>query len=90
MTTDMRQKFWTLFNDEIQGGVSSDMWSMIDVWIDEGVITQEEWNDNEMSICILFDDHWFTCARCGWTMPVSDMGEDEDGEMVCGDCNAEH
>lgn len=47
----------------------------------------EFFNKNEMQIALMFDNHFFTCHSCGWTMPIDCMGEDSEfGEFQCTDC----
>jgi len=77
----------SLFSDEIQGGASQDMYGMLDKWIDDGEVTEEEAIHHEMLICNVFDADWFTCTRCSWTLPMSDMADDEEmDEWYCHDC----
>ena len=66
------------------------MYSLIDEAIQNGEITREEYDDNELEIAYLFDNFWFTCSVCGWTMPIGDMGEDVDGDMACASCSDEY
>jgi hypothetical protein len=87
-TEEMRNKWYDLFSREIQGGSSNDMWTMVEVWIDDGVITTEEYHDHEGAICALFDANWFTCEGCGWTLPIEEMAESGDG-WHCEDCDKE-
>lgn len=82
MNDQFRTKMYNLFYDNIQGGVCEDMLGMIDRWIEEGEITQEDWDLNELAICNLFDENWFMCDGCGWTLPI----EEECGDWRCNDC----
>ena len=87
MTDELFARVSKLFHDEIQGGCSNDMWGMMDRFIEDGYLTQEEWQLNEVAICSMFDDSWFTCEGCGWTMPVAEMNMDADWH--CEDCAGE-
>jgi len=86
MNDDLRTRLWAIFG-RVEGGSTEDMWTMLDNAIDDGIITQEEFDENEKSIAHFFDDHWFNCASCGWTMPVEEMGEDLNGELACHECS---
>lgn len=89
MSDDLMKRIDTIFA-RIEGGSAVDMYQLIDQAIDEGEITQEEYLKNEMAIANYFDTHYFTCSGCGWTMPISDMGEDSEvGDLVCTDCEEE-
>lgn len=84
MNEELSNRLYKLFSDEIQGGCTNDMVGMIDIWIEDGEITEDEARDNEMAIANLFDTHWFTCNNCGWTMPINEMADNDD--WVCTDC----
>lgn len=96
LTQERRREIHDAFANEIQGGVSKDWMQIIDEWIeafDEGseyfTMSQEEFQNNEIEIATLFDDWFFSCNSCGWTMPIDDMGEDNNGEFRCTDCEKE-
>lgn len=89
MNDELRNRIQKIF-DRIEGGSTEDMYRLIDIAIDDGEITQQEWVDNEMAICDFFDTHWFYCTQCGWTLPISEAGQDtESGELACRDCSPE-
>ena len=89
MPDDLRNRMFKLFEQEVEGGVAKDMMQMVDEFIDYEGITQEEWDDNEYAICVLFDNHWFNCVGCGWTMPNECQTEAETSELMCSDCHSE-
>jgi len=86
MNDDLSRRVTTIF-ERIEGGSTEDWQSLIDQAIEDGNITQDEFDDNEMAIANLFDSRWFYCAGCGWTFPTDHMGEDRDGELMCEDCS---
>ena len=86
MNDDLSRRVTAIF-ERIEGGSTEDMESLLERAIEEGDITQEEYNCNEMAIAYLFDARWFYCAGCGWTQPVDQMGEDRDGELMCDECS---
>jgi hypothetical protein len=59
--------------------------SLIDLAIQEGTITQQQYRVNEVSILEMIDDAIFECAECGWTMPTSERSYTVDD--TCSDCN---
>lgn len=83
MDNELRAKIWDLFNQEIQGGCCNDMVSILEGFVEDGGLTEDECWKNEVAIASLFDDNWFTCEGCGWTMPMADKGDDS---WYCGDC----
>ncbi len=97
ITDERREEIRQAFASEIDGGVSKCWTSIIDEWIeafDEGSnwqfsMSSDEFNKNEMEIACIFDDGWFTCASCGWTMPLDCMGEDLNDEFRCEQCERE-
>lgn len=75
--------------DHLRGG-SQDIISGFDEAVEEGLISQEEWDKHEMSILDIADNHIFTCVGCNWTLNVDEMGEDTDGgEIQCTNCAGE-
>jgi len=89
MNDDLMKRIDTIFA-RIEGGSAVDMYSLLDDAIYDGEITQEEYLKNEMAIANYFDTHYFTCSGCGWTLPISEQGEDSDsGELACNDCGEE-
>lgn len=77
-------KIYSAFEEHIQGGVAE--YPMTEEWLVEEaqVCTSGFFLENEMKICLLFDEHFFQCTECGWTMPIEDLAEDY--EWTCGDC----
>lgn len=89
MLTDARRFFYQeLFSGEIEGGVCKDMSQIIDELTEEDNVLDKEFRDNEMEICGIFDDGWFTCCGCGWTMPISEVSDRED-DLECVQCSEE-
>ena len=88
MNDTEHQKIWNIFNDEIEGGCSSYMEAILEKAVENGYLDEDFWRDNEMAICVLFDNSWFTCEACGWTLPIGDMqdGESDSGAWVCQSC----
>lgn len=88
MTNEEQIKLHDIFYSAIQGGSTDWMESILERAVEDGELTEDFVHDNELAIAYYFDDHWFTCVVCGWTMPISDMGEDtEGGELQCEDCS---
>ena len=81
---DMYFKVNDYFARTVQGATSDDLMELVDRMIDEGVITQEEYNAHEMEIHAIIDSGFFTCEGCSWTMPISE--QDERGEWHCKQC----
>lgn len=73
--------------NKTEGGTSEGIMEMLDYAIDMGYISEEEYNANEVQILNYIDSHIFECTGCGWTQPVSQMGQDVDGEFRCEDCD---
>ena len=88
MNYELRNKIWNLFSKHIQGGCTDDMMGMLDTFIENGDLTQEEVQLNEMAIANLFDADWFTCDTCGWTMPMSEMADNDNWQ--CTDCEEDN
>lgn len=84
LTDERRLEISIKFASEIEGGVTKDFMQIIDEWVEDGFISQEEYDLNEMAIAGIFDDGFFTCNGCGWTMPVCEMSSDSDWE--CNEC----
>ena len=85
MLTDARyREIQGLFQAHIGGGISEDFMSMVDRFIEDGNILQEEFQLNEATICFIFDADFFTCSACAWTLPIYDMADDNDWQ--CEDC----
>lgn len=72
------------FGAIVQGGVSEDIFSIVDRMIENDELQEDEFHNNEMTILGAIDNRWFTCTRCDWTMPISDMADNDDWE--CTDC----
>lgn len=79
------QKVHNLFAQAIQGGCSENMTNILDAAIDEGDLSEDFCRKYEMEICNIFDDGWFTCNQCSWTMPISEMADNDD--WICTDCD---
>ena len=86
LTDKRRQEIANLFCQEVEGGVCKDFMQIVEGFIENEDMTPEEFDDNELEIAYIFDDGWFTCSQCGWTMPVCEMGEDVNAEFVCQSC----
>lgn len=72
----------------IDGGVAT--WYFDAEWFQEmGFCSADFFGDNETEIAYMFDDYFFSCNFCGWTMPNDCMGEDLHGELRCTDCENE-
>lgn len=72
----------------VQGGVSEDMMNVMDAMIEEGVITQEYFDANEVEIMSAADEIVFTCENCSWTVPMEQMCAI--GDWMCNDCAGEN
>lgn len=42
-------------------------------------------HSEELKICYVFDDNYFSCDICGWTLPISECNTDYD-KFICEDC----
>lgn len=84
LTTEQHQKIYDLFAAEIQGGTADYMESILDKFIEEGDLDEELVRANEAEIARLFDDNWFTCNSCNWTLPIAEMANNDNWE--CNDC----
>ena len=85
MLTDARyREVQGLFHAHIDGGVSEGFTSMVGRFIENGDISEEEFQLNEATICFIFDADFFTCSVCDWTFPISDMADGDDWQ--CEDC----
>ena len=79
----VKEEFTKAVANHVDGGVSE--YPMDDYWlVDNGVMTQEEYDTYEDKLCYVFDMNWFQCNSCGWTMPMEDMAGNDNWE--CGDC----
>lgn len=87
MEDGLRSMIFLHVIDRVEGGTHHGIMQMIDEAIDDGFITEQEFRENELEICDMIDNHIFECSGCGWTLPVSETGEDQNGELRCGDCS---
>lgn len=87
MKDDLRSMIFLYVIDRVEGGISHGIMQMIDEAIEDGYIGEKEFAENESEILGLIDDHIFECSGCGWTLPVSETGEDENGELRCVECS---
>jgi hypothetical protein len=83
MNDELRNKFVKIFQ-QVDGGSSTHMEAMIDDAIENGIITRNDFDDNELEVCGIFDNDWFTCLGCDWILPIED--QDERGEWHCKQC----
>lgn len=83
MNDELRAKFMKIF-ERIEGGSTEDMMTLIDVAIDDEEISADDYYLNDSEVCAMFDTYWFTCTQCSWTMPMSEMADDD--EWRCKDC----
>ncbi len=74
LTETRRREIHDALSQEIEGGVSKGFDQIIDEWLDEERMTEEEWGLNEVEIAHIFDDGFFECQGCGWTVPVDATG----------------
>ena len=79
----VREEFSKFLENHIQGGTTE--YPMDEYYLeDQGVMTTEEYNKYEFELCAYFDDRYFECKECGWTLPISDMADNDNWE--CMDC----
>ena len=89
LTEDQRHTIRDHFARTVQGGCADgfmrmceDFWELYPEW-------EEVFAKNELEIAGIFDDDFFTCNGCEWTLPICE--QDERGEWHCRDCmNEEH
>ena len=74
LTETRRREIHDALAQEIEGGVSKGFVQIIDEWLDEERMVEEEWNLNEIEIAGIFDDGFFECEGCGWTVPRAAEG----------------
>ena len=68
----------------IDGGTTE--YPMEAEWVEEqGIMSAEEYNFHEEALCLFFDNRWFQCAQCGWTLPIESMADNDNWE--CEDCD---
>lgn len=79
------EKITNYFQQEIEGGTCKEFFQIMDEAIEDGLITQEFFDTNELAICDIFDSSWFTCECCNWTLPR--YAESNDAEGICEDCS---
>jgi hypothetical protein len=72
--------------DYVEGGISSNIISLIDEAIYDAYITTEQFTANERDILDMIDEHIFECEHCGWVLPISRMSNLSVGEQLCNDC----
>lgn len=89
MTEEERTKIVQFFEETIDGGVCQGDWTIIESLVEEEIVTSEFLKANEADICLAFDERWFTCNQCGWTMPICSMSYDSH-DNVCEDCYEEN
>lgn len=70
--------------DALQGSCMRDPVALSDEYIEEGRMTAEFWEQNEMEIVRLVDDAIFNCERCGWWCEIGQMSYNEDN--ICDNC----
>lgn len=75
------------FSEEVDGGVCNDIFGLVDKMIEHDVISQSDFQNNELQVLYFIDSKWFTCEECGWTQPISEMTNDEEHDWTCTDCN---
>lgn len=62
----------------------------IDELIDDGKIDENVYFANEQQILSHVDNWVFECVVCGWTLEISELGEDTvGGELRCASCTEE-
>lgn len=83
LTDEERNKFYVIFS-QVDGGSATYMEKMVDEAIDDGIISQELFDDNELEVAGIFDSGWFVCQGCDWCLPMDD--QDERGEWHCKQC----
>ena len=82
----VRDEFISAIANHVQGGCAE--YPMEDYWlVDNGVMTQEEFDEYEERLCFYFDMDWFQCSACGWTLPIGDMADNDNWE--CTDCESD-
>ena len=72
--------------DSVEGGVPKCIQTLLDEAIDDGWLTQKEYQENEIAILAMIDDSIFTCNICDWTIPIEEMSEVND-DWRCRDCD---
>lgn len=89
LTQERRDQIFDELVLEVQGAVCKDPMQIFDEFIEEGFMTADEFRMNEMEICGIFDEGFFMCEGCGWTMPNSMTCLGDVDEATCSDCYCE-
>lgn len=72
-------------------GGCNDPFLYADQLIEDGDITQEDFQSQESEIWSLVDDQMFTCDVCGWNCWMSELSYEASdmGNSVCDNCYGE-
>lgn len=89
LTDEQRFNIQDFFAKEVDGGVSKGYYQIFEDMVENDVISQEVFDANEMEICGIFDDGWFTCSVCEWTVPMDAIAHADLNEPTCSDCYCE-
>ena len=64
--------------DQIDGGCTKGWYQMLEELLEEDEDVSED------TFTTVFDDNYFECNTCGWTLPISDMADNDEWE--CESC----
>lgn len=73
-------------------GTPHDVFAHIDILIEDGVITKEWYQQNEVNLLYEVDNMMFNCAICGWNVEISEASFEASnmGETICYDCGEDN
>lgn len=87
MNIELKDEILCIWQKKIDGGCAR---FSLELWMEDAPILADNPQVTEWDLCRLFDDNFFYCTVCGWTLPIDDNGEDtEGGEMQCMQCENE-
>tara|TARA_R110000868_G_scaffold319286_5_gene580047 strand:- start:1154 stop:1402 length:249 start_codon:yes stop_codon:yes gene_type:complete len=78
--TDEEQKLWDSIIDDLRGQCQHDLFTYLDNDADLAYLA------NNREFLRYFDNNLFVCDECGWTIDISEIGDDNE----CIDCEQDN